>query len=310
MDINKLLKDRKQSIEHVLPKDVLCQQMQAKYPKFLKQHPNIFAGATTNLFNMAASHQTVNKMRECYPFDLDGDGVKHKPLRFKGTAAYKGVGLDEEHEWIVPNRSKGDVARAMIYMSIMYRLNNLYPNEVATLKKWALHDPPSAWEKAYNNWVKSLPFCKGYNNPLIENQKLWLQDSVLVAITNADENALDEARGEVTFNKGPVTVVAILPDPRGRDEGAEEITFGATGKVTGRWRIEGPFGGLQELKKLPSPGNSVTVKLTDGPTLPNSGGRSCKFYLCKYDEGSKKWLTMLKAVYPKAEAGKWIKFAK
>ncbi len=157
--VSKLRNHRRLSIEHIIPRSILRQA--------LEQHNASLAfmnGATTNPFNLAPSDRFLNKTRASFPFDLQGDRV-HRPFDIYMNPKAKGqTGLDADREWVVPHRSRGDVARAILYMMVMYGLDHLYSAHLNTLLRWSQQDEPMEWEIAYNRWVqKHFHIC----NPLI-----------------------------------------------------------------------------------------------------------------------------------------------
>ena len=157
--LSKLRKHRRLSIEHIIPRSVL-QNTLAQSDASLE----LINGATTNPFNLAPSDRFLNKTRASFPFDLDGDRV-HRPFDIYMNPEAKGkTGLDIEQEWVIPRRSRGDVARAILYMMVIYNLDVLYRAHLSTLLQWSQEDEPLDWEIAYNRWMqKHFHIC----NPLI-----------------------------------------------------------------------------------------------------------------------------------------------
>ncbi len=60
--------------------------------------------------------------------------------------------------------SKGDIARAIMYMCIVYKLKYLTIAEIMVLRQWSLSDPPNPVETEYNKWVQERD---GISNPFI-----------------------------------------------------------------------------------------------------------------------------------------------
>jgi len=159
------------SIEHILPMGFIYRHMKS-------QNRKIRDGASTNPFNMAACHRDVNRARGNSPFDLDGDQVKlayDLPYETKGEGQ---SGHDDDYEWVVPRRTRGDVARAVIYMCLIYEVGGFEPGDFLTLSEWALADKPSKWERAFCRWVDKH---HGIRNPFIsEDQHELLTDAELM----------------------------------------------------------------------------------------------------------------------------------
>ena len=158
----------KHSIEHVVPKSILRDRLQAA-----GQSRAVIKGARTNPLNFMAAHADLNSLRGNQEFDSEGDLIvrsKRVPLN---PNAVNQTGLDFEQEWVIPSRTQGDVARCVIYMMLVYGLNGLYEEDIDNMRRWALIDPPQAWEVAYNNWVfKRLKI----RNPLITENQDTLKD--------------------------------------------------------------------------------------------------------------------------------------
>jgi len=149
------------SIEHILPMDFVYNHMKS-------QNRKIRNGASTNPFNMAACHRDVNRARGSSPFDLDGDSIA---LHYDFGPDAEGrdeAGHDDEYEWVVPRRTRGDVARAVLYMCLCYEIGGFEPGDYLTLTKWALEDQPSKWEIAFCRWVHKK---HGICNPYIEHHQ-------------------------------------------------------------------------------------------------------------------------------------------
>ena len=159
ISINKLRRHHRHSIEHIIPRSTLV--------KFLSKtdvNQYVLNGATTNPFNLAPSDRYLNKTRSNVPFDLDGDRV-NRPFDIYLNPAAKGkTGLDSDMEWVVPCHSRGNIARAVLYMVTVYNLDALYERQYEILTDWATYDPPTDWEKAYNQWIETK---FGICNPLI-----------------------------------------------------------------------------------------------------------------------------------------------
>ncbi|WP_028581445.1 endonuclease [Desulfogranum japonicum] len=158
--IDELYQKQRHSIEHIIPKTFLKEYLKKKgVPDSIRR------GATVNPFNFAAAERRLNAGRSNFPFDME-DNTVSRPFRINlNPDAYMTTGLNEEKkEWIIPSRTKGDIARAILYMLLIYSIDELYTQHIETLVHWAKIDPPTAWELAYNEWVKGR---LGINNPFI-----------------------------------------------------------------------------------------------------------------------------------------------
>jgi endonuclease/exonuclease/phosphatase family metal-dependent hydrolase len=146
--VDELYQKKHHSIEHIIPQDFLSRYMtRQRAPRHVRY------GASVNPFNFAPSERGLNAKRSNFPFDMDGDNVvrpqymKLQPERFIST------GLDADDEWVIPSQNRGDIARSLLYMLLIYEIDELYNRHVDTLVHWAKIDSPSAWEVAYNDWV-------------------------------------------------------------------------------------------------------------------------------------------------------------
>lgn len=158
--ISTLYQQQHHSIEHVIPLDFLDRYLSQKgMPRHVRN------GASTNPFNLMPSERGLNAKRSNFPFDWEGDViVRPFDLELDPDNFRAGTGFDAEHEWVIPSRNRGDVARAILYMLLVYGIDELYNRHLDTLVHWAKVDSPSAWEMAYNNWVASR---LGIRNPFI-----------------------------------------------------------------------------------------------------------------------------------------------
>lgn len=167
MPIRKIIHDKAYSIEHVIPCSVL------------KTHLNgrTYNGASINPFNLMPAHQKLNIERGNSDFDFDGDSISCLPTPLSKAKNQRPTsGHDNEGEWVLPTRSRGDVARSLLYMILTYPLIGLYGEHHDTLIQWALQDRPSKVEQDYNAWVSKQWRIQ---NPLIENPKL-LEDPLFI----------------------------------------------------------------------------------------------------------------------------------
>jgi len=180
--IDELYQKRRHSIEHIIPKSFL-----KAYLRKTGVAENVRQGATINPFNFAACERGMNSFRSNFPFDMDGDKVK-RPFRLDlNPDMYMTTGLDSENEWIIPSRTRGDIARALLYMTLTYGIDELYNRHLDTLVHWAKVDPPSAWELAYNEWTFNRlgirnPFIASPEEALVLLSDRLLLESVLIAV--------------------------------------------------------------------------------------------------------------------------------
>lgn len=154
--VDALRAQRRHSIEHVVPRAVLRRWLG-------DARRRVRNGACANPLNLAAEDARLNSLRGDVPFDLDGDAVRDA-ARIRGvTATSADVGLDAEGQWVPPVRSRGDIARTVLYMTLVYRLP--IPLDARWLA-WLRADPPSETERAFSRWTRAR---WRIGNPLVED---------------------------------------------------------------------------------------------------------------------------------------------
>lgn len=158
--VDDLYQKQRHSIEHVIPLDFLD-----RYLAYQHQPRHVRNGATVNPFNFAPSERGLNAKRSNFAFDFEGDRIVRPFNLDLQPEAFERTGFDKDNEWVIPSRNRGDVARALLYMLLVYGIDELYERHIDTLVHWAKIDMPSAWELAYNHWVHSR---LGVRNPLID----------------------------------------------------------------------------------------------------------------------------------------------
>ena len=157
LSVRALLQQGTHSVEHIVPRSLLEFEL-ANAPTSVRR------GATVNPLNFAASHRRTNTHRGHAIFDFDGDAIHQRSKLDVRTLCTESTGLDHEGEWVVPPRTRGDIARAVLYMFLSYPLPRLRPENAKALITWHRHDQPSNLEREYNDWVWRR---KSIRNPLI-----------------------------------------------------------------------------------------------------------------------------------------------
>ena len=170
--VDTLVQKKRHTIEHIIPRSFINEYlMSQRVPR------NIRFGAETNPLNWVPAERALNSRRSSFQFDFNDDKVVRPKQIHLNPDAYSSTGIDSDEEWVVPTRSRGDIARAILYMLIVYEIDELYVDHIKTLVHWAKTDKPASWEIAYNEWVdKQL----GIRNPFISDGKRWLEDEDLL----------------------------------------------------------------------------------------------------------------------------------
>jgi hypothetical protein len=157
--VTQLLRKRQYSVEHVVPRAVLSSMLRGA-PSWVRN------GACCNPINFAAELPRLNGARGELAFDLDGDPVAHPFARVREGQREVPIGIDAEGEWVPPRRSRGDIARTVLYMVLTYRLP--VPLDARWLA-WAQGDPPSNVERAFSDWTRRR---WQIGNPLVEDTRV------------------------------------------------------------------------------------------------------------------------------------------
>jgi len=173
--VTTLVQKKRHTIEHIVPRSFLQDYLiRKRIPR------NVRFGAETNPFNLVPADRKLNSRRSSFQFDFNDDQVIRPETIHLNPEAYVSTGVDTDEEWVVPKRSQGDIARAILYMLLVYEIDELYLEHIQTLVHWAKVDQPSKWELAYNDWVLSN---HGIRNPFIDtpDESLnWLNDTALL----------------------------------------------------------------------------------------------------------------------------------
>ncbi|PID47816.1 MAG: endonuclease I [Proteobacteria bacterium] len=174
--VSTLVQKKRHTIEHVIPRSFLQEYLiRKRIPRSIR------FGAETNPFNLLPADRTLNSHRSSFQFDFNGDKVVRPEKIHLNPDAYASTGIDPDDEWVVPERSRGDIARAILYMLLVYEIDELYLDHLETLVHWAKVDVPSEWELAYNDWVLEH---HGIRNPFIDKdvqRMIWLNDEALLS---------------------------------------------------------------------------------------------------------------------------------
>ena len=169
LPVSELYQKQRHSIEHIIPRDFLDRYLAQKgVPRHVRY------GATVNPFNFAPSERGLNAKRSNFPFDFSDEHLIRPTQLELHPENYSG--FNANHEWVIPSRNRGDIARAILYMLLIYEIDELYNQHLSTLIHWAKIDSPSAWELAYNNWIYTR---LGIRNPFIDSPEnaLYLLDN-------------------------------------------------------------------------------------------------------------------------------------
>lgn len=119
-----------------------------------------------DLHHLFPTDPVANSTRSNHPFaDVNGDEVQNCTGSYIGHAQNDGSG-DTFFE--PPAHHKGNVARALFYFSVRYKLS-ISPVQEAYLRQWNESDPVDADEMERNNQIEKI---QGNRNPFIDFPQL------------------------------------------------------------------------------------------------------------------------------------------
>ncbi len=117
----------------------------------------VFEAAQNDLYNLFPAEGELNGDRSDYNWGM----VPGAASGDYGRCAFKIDASIRRAE--PPDRVKGDVARAMLYMAATYGFN-LSSQDQQLFAAWSRQDPPDAWEQERNRRIAAL---QGRDNPFI-----------------------------------------------------------------------------------------------------------------------------------------------
>jgi len=147
-------------------------------------------GPGTDLHHLRPADITVNSKRGNLDFDVGGSAYSDGSLPEGIASGVTGCNVDGD-SWEPRDADKGDIARMIFYMAVMYEghgsqsydpvnleLNELvnngsnpYIGKLSALKAWNLADPPSDFEKRRNERIFER---QGNRNPFIDHPE-WVK---------------------------------------------------------------------------------------------------------------------------------------
>lgn len=116
----------------------------------------------SDLHHLFPTDNELNSIRGNFPFgDVEKD--MNGPLKC-GSQARFGYGNNNGPIFEVPDRHKGNVARAMFYFAVRYDMQ-IDPAQEQSLRRWNLEDPVDAEEAARNEEIYK---AQGNRNPFVD----------------------------------------------------------------------------------------------------------------------------------------------
>ena len=139
--------DRRYNIEHVFPMSWVTRALGCGTRKECRINSARFNLIEMDMHNLFPAHRDINKARSYYAFaEIPGEDWYARGCDIE---------IDERARRVEPRPAvRGDVARAMLYMSERYGLP-LYSRQKQLMLKWHAADPPDAGERRRNQLIEA-----------------------------------------------------------------------------------------------------------------------------------------------------------
>ncbi len=146
--------------EHVFPMAWVARSLGCGKRKQCRRSSRRFNTIEADMHNIFPALSRINQLRSAYAYaELPGEPAG-------GGCDFE---VDEKRRLVEPRPAvRGDIARAMFYMSKEYGLK-LYRRQRELLLRWHRLDPPSDEERRRNNIIQKL---QGKRNRFIDNPEL------------------------------------------------------------------------------------------------------------------------------------------
>ncbi len=143
--------------EHVFPMAWVTNNLRCGKRKECRKNSRRFNVIEADMHNIFPALAKINQRRSAYAFaELPGEPGK-------GKCDFE---VNKRKRVVEPRPAvRGDIARAMFYMSKQYDLK-LFNRQKKLLLRWHRQDPPSAEERRRNDLIQEL---QGRRNPFIDN---------------------------------------------------------------------------------------------------------------------------------------------
>jgi len=150
--------DRAVNVEHVFPMSWVTKSLGCGDRKQCRARSARFNQIEADMHNLFPALSRINELRGAMAYDqLPGERWVEPGCDFE---------VDEGRRRVEPRPAvRGDIARAMFYMSDHYGLE-VYPRQRRTLLRWHEQDPPSGEERRRNDVIERL---QGNRNPYVDN---------------------------------------------------------------------------------------------------------------------------------------------
>ncbi|MBN2816047.1 MAG: endonuclease, partial [Campylobacterales bacterium] len=266
-----------------------CWNREHMWPKSLGVGYNESVNTYTDLHHLRPTDAGINSSRGNTPY---GDA----------TTPYSKIdGFYYDDKFEVSDTLKGEVARAILYMTVRYEGDNgepdleiyagdftdSYPAELCTMYRWHYLDPVSESEKKRNDLVQSY---QGNRNPFVDNpewvESIWGNECEFVEGIANDNNNSDENTSVDDANQSVIAselIISEYVEGSSYNKALELYNAGSQSISLGEYKVE-----LYSNGSL-SATNSVTlnsVTLTPGETYVISNNSSNENLLSVSDQTS------------------------
>jgi deoxyribonuclease-1 len=145
------------NVEHVYPMSWVTRELRCGERKQCRERSAEFNRIEADLHNLFPSETLTNDARSSFRFGI----VPGEPRRF-GACDFE---VDERARVAEPRpASRGEIARAMFYMSKTYGLK-IFASSGRLLQQWHFEDPPDDQERRRNDRIEQL---QGTRNPFVD----------------------------------------------------------------------------------------------------------------------------------------------
>ncbi len=149
--------DRDYNIEHVYPMSWVTRALRCGDRQACRRNSRRFNQIESDMHNMYPARKDINRARGSYPFrEINGERWIESDCDFE---------IDHRRRLVEPRpASRGNVARAMLYMADRYDLT-IYERQRRMLLEWHRDDPADDAERRRNRWITE---AQGSANPWID----------------------------------------------------------------------------------------------------------------------------------------------
>ena len=149
--------DRRVNVEHVYPMSWVTKALRCGDRDACRRNSERFNRIESDMHNLFPALKDINQARGSYPFGmLKGERLMERGCDFE---------INHRSRLVEPRPEvRGDIARAMLYMSDRYGLE-IYSRQRKQLQRWDELDPPDDMERRRNDLIERV---QGNRNPLID----------------------------------------------------------------------------------------------------------------------------------------------